>query len=241
MNRLTSDTRLHLSLFGESTREMLTVDHMDRPEKGTGSATKHLQDNRMQPEIRPRPSPQMALFGESTSNLLQFQEVVNNPVKETRRPKVRMHRSMESAESRKPRQARSGAGGAPKDIFVPPMARVVHKSQSLPPVLPPKPVEKDWPRVYIDVAPGFSAQLCGTEESLDALKKKLVAQTDCTNCETFLYCINTADMVLCPVCRSISPVDGESDNPIYEKLGLGLTIDFVMENVNMEESTQLTM
>jgi hypothetical protein len=235
MNRLTYDTQLHLSHFGESTRKMLTFDHMERPEKDTGSTTKQ-PPNKMQPEIRPRPSPRMTLFGESTSNLLQFQEVVNSPIKETRRPKVRVHRSMEaSTESRKPRRARSGAGGTPKEIFVPSMARVVHKSQSLPPVLPPKPVEKDWPRVYIDVAPGFSAQLCGTEESLDALKKDLVNQTECTNCETFLYCINTADMVLCPVCRSISPVDGESDNSIYEKLGLGLTVDVVMENVNKEE------
>jgi hypothetical protein len=142
MNRLTYDTRVHLSHYGESTRKMLTFDHMDRPEKGMGTTTK----NKMQPETRPRPSPQMTLFGESTSDLLQFQEVVNSPIKETRRPKVRMHRSMESStESRKPRRARSGAGSAPKDIFVPPMARVVHKSQSLPPVLPPKQWRKTGP------------------------------------------------------------------------------------------------
>lgn len=110
--------------------------------------------------------------------------------------------------------------------------RGVSRAVSTPQDLPSRRNSGGWVRPSIDIAPGYSVPLRGTEETLAAFKQDRVFQTECSNCETFLYCISTANMVLCPVCREMSPVltDDPTNETAAESLGMGLTVEFVIEN-----------
>lgn len=111
----------------------------------------------------------------------------------------------------------------------PPPSRGISRSCTSPPVLEPR-GEKIWHRTVVDVAPGCSVPLCGAEETMYAFQQECVVHTECTSCGSFLYCIDTASMVLCPTCRSISLVETDSSpRNVSERLGLGLTVEIVME------------
>jgi hypothetical protein len=78
--------------------------------------------------------------------------------------------------------------------------------------------------------PGFQAPLIGVKESLEAYRNDRCTHTNCFECGTFLYCISTADLVLCPQCKAISPTDKHIpiliENTVV--LGMGLTADHVL-------------
>lgn len=79
---------------------------------------------------------------------------------------------------------------------------------------------KSWHRPEIEVIPGYSVPLHGSEETWHAFCQGSVVHIRCMACETFLYCIDSAHMVLCPSCRMMSSVKEASDET---GLGLGLT------------------
>jgi hypothetical protein len=172
-------------------------------------------------------------LGESTKNMLSFQDMMESKQSEggrpfVRRPPLRMHRSMEQPIFNRPPQKLSRQ--TPKthaDISLPPLTKPISRCYSSPPVLAPR-EEKIWHRVVVDVAPGHSVPLCGAEETKHALQKNCIVHTDCSCCGLFLYCINSASIVLCPSCRSISPVETNSQK-VTESLGLGLTVEHVLE------------
>jgi len=104
--------------------------------------------------------------------------------------------------------------------------------------------KKTWARSLVEIAPGYSVPLIGSEETWDAYCEKSVRSLDCTVCRTFLFCADAASMVLCPICRNVGPVvvsdeDNDNSNSSYPKagetssssddnnnnaLGLGLTV-----------------
>jgi hypothetical protein len=89
---------------------------------------------------------------------------------------------------------------------------------------------KRWQRTMVDVMPGFQAPLIGVKESLEAYRSDRCVHTHCYECDTFLYCISAANLVLCSQCQSISPTDKHI--PLLIKscviLGIGLTVDHVL-------------
>lgn len=93
-----------------------------------------------------------------------------------------------------------------------------------------------WKRQLITLEPGLALPLRGSEETLEALSQNLLVHVECKACDTFLHCINTAEFVLCSVCRSISKVDGtvttagESLSPSQQSIGLGLTVEDIISS-----------
>jgi hypothetical protein len=81
---------------------------------------------------------------------------------------------------------------------------------------------RPWDRFQVELLPGHFVPLIGSEETWQAFCADNVIDIECSSCETFLYCKNTAEMVLCPGCRMISPIDKVGVGA--EGLGLGLTV-----------------
>jgi len=55
----------------------------------------------------------------------------------------------------------------------------------------------------------YSAEfLRGSEETWGAIKRGNYASVTCEACQADLCCIADADMVVCPDCRCVSPLDG---------------------------------
>lgn len=119
------------------------------------------------------------------------------------------------------------------DISLPPLwidvpSRGVPRSYTTTPV-PKLRKETKWHREIVAVAPGCSFPLCGSKETLHAFQNDRVVHTECTSCESFLYCIDSASKVLCPTCRSISPVETSPSHDEMRRLGLGLTVEIALE------------
>jgi hypothetical protein len=81
---------------------------------------------------------------------------------------------------------------------------------------------------FVEIMPGFSLPLVGTQESLAAYQLGIVSEVECSACATELYCIETASVVLCPLCRSFSP---NNSTTAREQLGLGLTVELLAEEL----------
>eukprot|EP00934_Nitzschia_sp_Nitz4_P002282 Nitzschia sp. Nitz4//scaffold227_size32659//12721//13737//NITZ4_007898-RA/size32659-processed-gene-0.25-mRNA-1//-1//CDS//3329542794//2282//frame0 len=75
---------------------------------------------------------------------------------------------------------------------------------------PGSPVPPEDDRVMIEVTPGQYVPLLGSAETWSAVQRGQVSRAT--------LCIDTADMVLCPSCRGISPVEGGRGGG----LGLGM-------------------
>jgi hypothetical protein len=81
---------------------------------------------------------------------------------------------------------------------------------------------RPWDRLQVELLPGHFVPLIGSEETWQAFCADNVIDVECSSCQVFLYCKNTAEMVLCPGCRMISPIDQVGIGA--EGLGLGLTV-----------------
>lgn len=85
----------------------------------------------------------------------------------------------------------------------------------------------------IEVCPGLRFQLRGADETWQAIQTGQIEVIDCSSCSTALCCIFDVSYVLCPNCRSITPVCAktEEDNPVspcvdeLDTLGLGVRAD----------------
>lgn len=96
-----------------------------------------------------------------------------------------------------------------------------------------------WTRTRLDLIPGQPSHMVGLQEALSAYQQNECQDTVCTQCETFLYCIDTAGMVLCPTCRSVGPLsNGSSANLTIQAskkhrqantICIGLTVDMILD------------
>ena len=98
-----------------------------------------------------------------------------------------------------------------------------------------------WDRAMVQVVPGYSLPLAGLQESIAAYQRQAIEETICEVCQTELFCIDSASMVLCPVCRSFSPIctnaaaagtnEIGSSQSSSKQLGLGLTAELLADEL----------
>ncbi|CAB9526454.1 expressed unknown protein [Seminavis robusta] len=80
-------------------------------------------------------------------------------------------------------------------------------------------------RMMVEVWPGLSAPLRGSDETVTAVAHRFYTSFICFGCTTRVYCIADVQFAICPVCRVISPLEHEDTycgQPIPERWGLGL-------------------
>lgn len=124
----------------------------------------------------------------------------------------------------------------PREICLPSLDRVAVRSSGrsriADPVDPETPRHRiepqQWSRSIVNVMPGHSVPMVGIQETLHAMDRNHCTDSACMQCETFLYCIDSATMVLCPLCRCISPVG--SGGTTAPSLGVGLTLEHILED-----------
>ena len=76
-------------------------------------------------------------------------------------------------------------------------------------------------RTMVEIVPGEFVPLRGSGETWEAIQTGNVTRSTCTCCSLELMCIADADLVMCPGCRVISPVER---GPGGGGLGLGMSV-----------------
>lgn len=133
----------------------------------------------------------------------------------------------------------------------PPSQRLLHSSYNsltptsapsssyAPATLPPP----KWYRPLVEIHPGYSVPLCGSEETWHSYCNNAVVRVDCAVCQTCLYCVESASLVLCPTCKLISPVSENKTNNVTgtrtESLGLGLSKEHAAEELETRQQREL--
>lgn len=84
------------------------------------------------------------------------------------------------------------------------------------------PSKEQQPAMMIEIQPGFSLPLRGADETTRALAVNFIVKLNCMVCTLEIQCIGDAEYILCPVCRSVSPIEGNSGN--NGGVGLGLQV-----------------
>ena len=77
----------------------------------------------------------------------------------------------------------------------------------------------------IEIAPGVTARLRGADETWAALENDYYLPASCVCCGADICCIMDADVVLCPLCKVVSPMDGCAGPGFDGGVGLGFTFD----------------
>ncbi len=74
--------------------------------------------------------------------------------------------------------------------------------------------------------------MSGVDETSSAHRKGQTIDTTCVACDTVLFCLDTASVVVCPYCRFVSPIESHSTKKLSPAInvhaGIGLPIDFVL-------------
>lgn len=215
-NGQSSSRRDMISRLGESTTEMLSfdsvrglVDSRTTP-TNTAAARGHLHEG-VNPADRVRWSP-----SRNQPPLEQLKR--DRPCKSPERKKSPLASPTKVVSSTPPLKDI-------KDICLPAL--------DLDGVAPPSekaPPSKCFHRNNIEIGDnGASVPLAGAEETINALHNDSCKHATCLACETVLYCIDTASSVICPECRSISPVAAKPSLSSEGLIGLGLTVEHVVE------------
>lgn len=85
-------------------------------------------------------------------------------------------------------------------------------------------VEQPVPSVpEVQVAPGEYLPLRGAEETWRAIQVDFYLPCGCVGCDGTIFCIQDAEFVLCPCCKSVGPMSGGG--------GHGVGIGFTMEDL----------
>jgi hypothetical protein len=166
-----------------------------------------------------------ALFETDQSSPLR--EVTSPTKSDWEKPTLRLHRSMDGSFCVRSSSSKDSAPRMPtsrqEDIcFVPPIP--LHNTMDA------GWNDNAWERPMIEVAPGFSLPMCGTAETMQALHLDRIVHVECTSCSVFLACINTAYMLLCPGCRSVSPIETVGYN-MSPTMGLGLRVEDILSQM----------
>lgn len=74
----------------------------------------------------------------------------------------------------------------------------------------------------VEIQPGFSLPLRGSDETLEAVKRGQVLETPCMACCCWIVVSNDCDFVICPECRVVSPVENGAGTMQY--VGLGMSV-----------------
>jgi hypothetical protein len=77
----------------------------------------------------------------------------------------------------------------------------------------------------IEVAPGIQLRLRGSQETWEAISRDYYVPGLCWGCSETIFVIQDAAYVLCPACRTVSPMDGTFEQPEVSGVGLGFTFD----------------
>lgn len=122
----------------------------------------------------------------------------------------------------------SGESPAHRDIPIPALLCRQRSAVDIERVTRPQKPQR-WNRASIEVMPNCSLPLAGAKETLHAYRTDRCQHTDCEQCCTFLYCIESATMVLCPECKAISAVESSAAGG-EGLLGLGMTIQMLLSD-----------
>jgi hypothetical protein len=82
--------------------------------------------------------------------------------------------------------------------------------------------------MMIQVAPGISAPLRGSEETWEAIKQDFYVPGMCLACDVTLFVIQDAAYVLCPDCHCVNAMEGDFVDRIAAGVGLGFKYDDLM-------------
>jgi hypothetical protein len=82
--------------------------------------------------------------------------------------------------------------------------------------------------MMIQVAPGISAPLRGSEETWEAIKQDFYVPGMCLACDMTLFVIQDAAYVLCPDCHCVNAMEGDFVDKIAAGVGLGFKYDDLM-------------
>ena len=77
-------------------------------------------------------------------------------------------------------------------------------------------------RLWIEIAAGMTERLRGAEETWACVENDSYLPTTCLACTRDLFCIIDASYVLCPICKVVSPIEG---NQADGGVGLGFSIE----------------
>jgi hypothetical protein len=77
----------------------------------------------------------------------------------------------------------------------------------------------------IEVAPGVKLRLRGSQETWEAIARDYYVPGLCWGCSETIFVIQDAAYVLCPACRTVSPMEGTFENPEVSGVGLGFTFE----------------
>jgi hypothetical protein len=77
----------------------------------------------------------------------------------------------------------------------------------------------------IEVAPGIELRLRGSQETWEAIARDFYLPGLCWECSETTYVIQDAAYLLCPSCRTVSPMDGTFEHPHVSGVGLGFTFE----------------
>ena len=77
----------------------------------------------------------------------------------------------------------------------------------------------------IEISAGVFARLRGARETFQAVEQDFYRPVTCQVCQADVCCIMNASYLLCPKCRSVSPVEGGCADIATGDVGLGFTLD----------------
>lgn len=89
----------------------------------------------------------------------------------------------------------------------------------------------------IEVAPGVYKELRGSKETIHAVEQGYAVTTSCFCCGDKLKCLPDVEMIICPDCRIVSPLDQVDEDAYGRKrayrpprgVGLGLKLSEISE------------
>jgi len=67
-------------------------------------------------------------------------------------------------------------------------------------------------KIQIEVAPGLFMPLRGSDETMDAIESGRARMVICFACNAKLSCVPDCELVICPDCRVVSPVEDDEDD-----------------------------
>ena len=88
----------------------------------------------------------------------------------------------------------------------------------------------------VEVTPGYFVPLRGSAETLEAVHKGRIQHAMCFVCKLRIVCVEDADMVICPTCRTISPLEGVGGG--IGGLGLGLKEELAKNEMRSMKSNK---
>eukprot|EP00934_Nitzschia_sp_Nitz4_P004370 Nitzschia sp. Nitz4//scaffold25_size161228//117556//118104//NITZ4_002446-RA/size161228-processed-gene-0.86-mRNA-1//-1//CDS//3329544634//4360//frame0 len=112
----------------------------------------------------------------------------------------------------------------------PPVRPLVRKSSPSPSVnsntdytAPTRPTT--FSRMEVEISPGSYMPMIGAAETTQAIRDGRVCSTTCFGCDSLLYCVMTSVCVICPTCKTVSPVAFDQQGLTVEGVGLGVSAD----------------